>query len=459
MRFLLPAVLAVSMLCAPATAQQVPQSQAEISLSFAPLVKQAAPAVVNIFANRRTEARATPFMGNPFFDQFFPDMQQTMPRVQNSLGSGVILSEDGIVVSNYHVVGMATEIRVVLNDRREFDARILLADEQSDLAILKIDSDVPLPWLPFRDSDEVEVGELALAIGNPFGIGQTVSSGIVSGLARSGVATGNARGYFVQTDAAINPGNSGGALIDVAGRLIGVNTSILTRSGGSNGVGFSIPSNLVAQFVKQARAGAPEFMRPWAGMNGQAVDGDLAEGFGLAVPEGVVITALHPLSPFAQAGLATGDIVLSVDARPVNAPAEMLHHLSVRGVGEVTTIRYLSDGIERSAQVALIEAPDVPASDPRTLREGSLAGLTVANLNPRLATDLGLPSEISGVVITQLAGPLRRVGLRVGAIITAINGDPVSSSSDVALLDGTQARTWRFDGIFQGRPFTFRFRF
>ncbi len=459
MRFLLSVLFALTLICGPAAAQKVPKSQAEISLSFVPLVKQAAPAVVNIFANRRTEARATPFMGNPFFDQFFPDMKQTMPRVQNSLGSGVILSEDGIVVSNYHVVGMATEIRVVLNDRREFDARILLADEQSDLAILKIDSDDPLPWLAFRDSHEVEVGELALAIGNPFGIGQTVSSGIVSGLARSGVATGNARGYFLQTDAAINPGNSGGALIDVEGRLIGVNTRILTRSGGSNGVGFSIPSNLVAQFVKQARAGNSEFKRPWAGLNGQSVDSDLAEGFGLDVPEGVVITAVHPLSPFAQAGLTIGDVVLSVDARPVNAPAEMLHHLSVRGVGENSTILYLSGGEEKTVSIALIEAPEVPAPDPRTLREGSLAGLTVANLNPRLAIEIGLPSDTPGVVITQIAGPLRRVGLRVGAILTAINGAPITTTQDVAQLEGTDTRAWRFDGVYQGRPFTFRVRF
>ncbi len=459
MRFLLSVLFAFALLGQPAAAQQVPKSQAEISLSFVPLVKQAAPAVVNIFANRQTNTRATPFMGNPFFDQFFPDMKQTAPRVQNSLGSGVILSQDGIVVSNYHVVGMATEIRVVLNDRREFDARILLADEQSDLAILKIDSDDPLPWLAFRDSHEVEVGELALAIGNPFGIGQTVSSGIVSGLARSGVATGNARGYFLQTDAAINPGNSGGALIDVEGRLIGVNTRILTRSGGSNGVGFSIPSNLVAQFVKQARAGNIEFKRPWAGLNGQAVDSNLAEGFGLDVPEGVVISAVHPLSPFAQAGLTTGDVVLSVDARPVNAPAEMLHHLSVRGVGENSTILYLSDGQEKTVTVALIEAPELPPSDPRTLREGRLAGLTVANLNPRLAIEIGLPSDMSGVVITQITGPLRQVGLRVGSVVTAINGARVATSQDVAQLDGADTRAWRFDGVYQGRPFTFRFRF
>jgi len=200
-------------------------------------------------------------------------------------------------------------------------------------------------------------------------------------------------------------------------------------------------------------------MRPWAGISGQAVDGDLAEGFGLDVPEGVVITALHPLSPFAKAGLSTGDVVLSVDDRPVNAPAEMLHHLSVRGVGETSLVTYLSKGQERAARISLIEPPEVPAADPKTLREGSLAGLTVSNLNPRIALDLRLPSDQLGVVITQIAGPLRRVGLRVGSIVTAINDVPVETSADVALLDGAQGRTWKFEGLFQGQPFMFRFRF
>lgn len=458
MRFLLIFAITLGLAGPPATAQSVPQSQAEISLSFAPLVKQAAPAVVNIFANRVVEQRVTPFMGNPFFEQFFGDMRQAQPRVQNSLGSGVILSEDGIVVSNYHVVGMATEIRVVLKDRREFAARVLLADEQSDIAILKVNSREPLPWLALRDSNEVEVGELALAIGNPFGIGQTVSSGIISGLARSGVQTGNARGYFIQTDAAINPGNSGGALIDVAGRLIGVNTSILTRSGGSNGVGFAIPSNLVAQFVTQAQKGVDSFMRPWAGINGQAVDSDVAEGFGLDVPEGVVIAAMHPLSPFAAAGLEVGDIVLSIDGLPVNAPAEMLHHMSVRGVGAEAEIEYLSDGQTLQTRVALITPPNDPPANLLTLREGGLAGLSVATINPRLAADYGLRSDLSGVIITDVRGPLRRVGLRPGNIILSINGELVTTSAEVETLGSFDARNWRIDGINNGRRFSYRFR-
>ncbi|MEM9584671.1 MAG: trypsin-like peptidase domain-containing protein [Pseudomonadota bacterium] len=458
MRVILSICCVLALISGPVQAQSVPQSQAEISLSFAPLVKQAAPAVVNIFANRVVQQRATPFMGNPFFEQFFGDMQQMQPRVQNSLGSGVILSEDGIVVSNYHVVGMATDIRVVLKDRREFDASVLLADQQSDIAILKIESDAPLPWLAFRNSDDVEVGELALAIGNPFGIGQTVSSGIISGLSRSGVATGNARGYFIQTDAAINPGNSGGALIDVAGRLIGVNTSILTRSGGSNGVGFAIPSNLVAQFVKQAQDGQTSFMRPWAGISGQAVDSSLAEGFGLSIPEGVVISELHPLSPFGKVGLQEGDIVLSVDDLPVNAPAEMLYHMSVRGVGEVATITYLSNGEVKSTDVALILPPDDPPSNPLTVTEGALTGLSLVTINPAVSAEFGLPTAAQGVIVTRVDGPLRRIGLRRGDIIGAINRQPVETSADVDAISRAGSRSWRIDGVSNGRRFTYRFR-
>ena len=221
---------------------RVPSTLSEVQLSFAPLVRQAAPAVVNIYARRVVAQRQNPFGADPFFRDFFSDFGQLKPRVQNSLGSGVILSADGIVVSNYHVVGQATDIRVVLQDRREFAAQVLLADEESDLAILQLQGAGDMPFLPLRSSDTVEVGELVLAIGNPFGVGQTVSSGIVSGLARSGAVTGNARGYFIQTDAPINPGNSGGALIDTSGRLIGVNTSILTRSGGQ--MELDLPSPL-----------------------------------------------------------------------------------------------------------------------------------------------------------------------------------------------------------------------
>jgi len=413
------------------TQERVPQSPAEISLTFAPLVREAAPAVVNIYASRVVQTRS-PFQDDPIFGNFFRDFGQSRPRVQNSLGSGVILSEDGIVVSNYHVVGQATEIRVVLNDRREYQAAVLLGDEESDLAILRLEDARDMPHLELRDSDTVEVGELVLAIGNPFGVGQTVSSGIVSGLARSGTATGNARGYFIQTDAPINPGNSGGALIDVNGQLIGVNTSILTRSGGSNGIGFAIPSALVAQFVAQARAGNTVFERPWAGVSGQPVDAGLSESLGLSLPGGVVLSQLHPLSPLAAAGLEVGDVITAVDGQPVNTPPEMIYRMSVRGIGAEAEVTRLRRGVEETVTVAMIAPPEDPPRAEVTLGTRSvLPGLTVATVNPALQSEFDLPMSAEGVVVLDPGPYGARAGLRPGDILRAINGVPVEATGDI----------------------------
>lgn len=410
---------------------RVPTSAAEISLSFAPIVKEAAPAVVNIYARRVVQTRRSPFQGDPFFGGLFRDFGATRPRVQNSLGSGVIVSPDGYVVSNYHVVGQADDIRVVLNDRREFEARVLIGDEDSDLAILKIEAR-DMPYLELRDSDTVEVGELVLAIGNPFGVGQTVSSGIVSGLARSGAATGSARGYFIQTDAPINPGNSGGALIDVAGRMIGINTSILTRSGGSNGIGFAIPAALVDQFLKQARDGKTVFERPWAGASGQPVDADLSDGLGLLRPEGVIITALHRASPLAQAGISVGDVIVEVAGQPVNTPAEMLFRMSVQGLGETVEMLYLRDGEAQRTEVVLIAPPDDPPREAKTLGDRDvLPGLEVARINPAVTAELGLPLSKEGIVVTN-PGPIgRRVGLQTGDVIRRVDRVILQRPSDL----------------------------
>ena len=434
LRFILLAI-ALSHLALPANADtRVPQSRAEISLGFAPLVRQATPAVVNIYAKRVVAERVSPFRNDPFFGNLFRDFGETRPRVQNSLGSGVILSAEGLVVSNYHVVGQATDIRVVLSDRREFGAQVVLADESADLAILQLQGAGALPFLPLRNSDTVEVGELALAIGNPFGVGQTVSSGIISGLARSGVMPGsNGRGYFIQTDAAINPGNSGGALIDVNGALIGVNTSILTRSGGSNGIGFAIPANLVAEFMRQAKAGQSRFMRPWAGLQGQAVDADIAASMGADVPEGVLIVDLHPQSPFAMAGFAVGDIVTAVDGQPVNTPPEMMFRMSVAGLGQGADITRLRDGALRTIEVTMATAPETPARDSRRLGDASaLPGLVVETINPGVIAEFGLPLHASGALVAQ-PGPLgARLGVQPGDIVVQANGQAVANSASLA---------------------------
>jgi len=438
---------------------RVPQSQTEIAMGFAPLVKEAAPAVVNIYARIVRPGRVSPFQGDPFFEEFFRGFGTSRPRVQNSLGSGVILSPDGIVVSNYHVVGQATDIRVVLNDRREYSARVLLGDQESDLAILQLEGIEDLPYLRLRDSDRVEVGELVLAIGNPFGVGQTVSSGIVSGLARSGAAMGNARGYFLQTDAPINPGNSGGALIDVNGDLIGINTSILSRSGGSNGIGFAIPANLVAQFVEQAAAGAETFQRPWAGMAGQPVDADLAASLGLDVPQGIVISDLHAASPFAAAGIRVGDVISHVDGQEVNSPSEMVFRMAVAGLGRTAQITRTRRGAVAEVDVALIAAPDEPPSVPQELSNRTvLPGLTVAVVNPAVIAAYNLPLSIEGVVVTDPGEVGARVGARSGDVILGINGTVTGTPRAVVRALTQPGRRVQMDILRGGQRVALRFR-
>jgi len=411
---------------------RVPESPAEISLSFAPVVREAAPAVVNIYAKVVRPGRPSLFQDDPFFSDFFRNFGQSRPRVQNSLGSGVILTERGIVVSNYHVVGRATDIRVVLSDRREFSARVLLGDEESDLAILQLEDGDGLPFLELRDSDRVEVGELVLAIGNPFGVGQTVSSGIVSGLARTSSAAGNSRGYFIQTDAPINPGNSGGALVDIFGRLIGINTSILSRSGGSNGIGFAIPANLVAQFVEQAERGAVRFERPWAGIVGQVVASDLAESLGMEIPRGLLISDIHPASPFADRGFEIGDVITHVDGLEVNSPSELIFRMSVTGIGDDVRITRLRGRAMDDIEVVMITPPNVPPSDVFTLgNRALLPGLQVARINPMRIEEFQLPFSAEGVLVIEAGRIAARVGLKRGDVIFGLNGQRIETSDDL----------------------------
>ncbi|MFT6458772.1 trypsin-like peptidase domain-containing protein [Pseudophaeobacter arcticus] len=447
-RLILPLALALAAVNPVQAATRVPQSQAEISLGFAPLVKQAAPAVVNIYAKivRQAQHQRSPFMNDPFFEDFFRNFSNPRPRVESSLGSGVILSEDGIVVSNYHVVAMATEIRVVTTDKREYVARVILADQAADLAILQLEDAEGLPFLNLRNSDEVEVGELALAIGNPFGVGQTVSSGIVSGLARSGTASGEGFGYYIQTDAPINPGNSGGALIDVNGDLIGINTRILSRSGGSNGIGFAIPANLVREFVKQARAGSEGFQRPWAGMTGQPVDADLAGSLGMELPEGMVISELHPQSPFAKAGFDVGDVITEVDGEVVNSPSEMVFRMSVAGLDGTSMVTRLRGEKRETLVVEMFAAPNDPPARSVVMNENSiLPGLTVGLINPVSIVRLQLPLSATGVAVLDPGPFAARAGINAGDILLAINGKEVTASEDVPALLEQAGRRLRFD--------------
>lgn len=451
-------VLALAAPPAAARDDRVPGSREEITLTFAPVVRRAAPAVVNIYARRVVETRASPFANDPFFSQLF-GLGPVIPRVENSLGSGVIVDPSGIIVSNFHVVGGATDIRVVLADGREFDARVQIADRESDLAVLRLEGARELPTLELADSDAVEVGDLVLAIGNPFGVGQTVTSGIVSGLARSGLAAGNRMGYFIQTDAPINPGNSGGALVEMRGRLLGINTLILSRSGGSNGIGFAIPANLVAQYVAAARAGAARLVRPWIGVEVQPVDGALAEAMGLDRPRGVVITRIDPRGPLAGAGLEPGDVILALDGKRVDAPAELGFRLMTLGTGRSVRLDYLRNGRSAQAEIALDPPPEDPPREPVTVAAPtSLGGLTVVNANPAVIDEMDLPAGTTGVVVVAVEGHARRTGLQPGDVILAINGMTITSTRDVAALGRSRPPGWEILFERNGRRSVIRIR-
>ncbi|SFK25925.1 trypsin-like peptidase domain-containing protein [Celeribacter neptunius] len=421
---------------------QVPASRAEVQLSFAPVVKETAPSVVNIYASRVVEERLSPFAGDPFFSQFF-NSGPARQRVQRSLGSGVIVSGDGLVVSNFHVVGEASDIRVVLADKREYKGTVVLADKNADLAVVRLEGAADLPALPLADSDALEVGDLTLAIGNPFGVGQTVSSGIVSGLSRSGSAIPGGAGSYIQTDAAINPGNSGGALVDMSGRLIGINTSILSRSGGSNGIGFAIPSNLVREFTRQAEAGESRFLRPWAGVSTQAVDEAVGEALGLERPEGVVLAELHPQSPFADLGFAPGDVLLELDGQPILSPSDLDYRLSISPLGATVKLSAIRAGEPVVLDLTLIPAPGADATETVEIRSpGPLDGLTVADVTPALIEQYGLPLSATGVVMVDAQGVATRLGLHPGDQIVEVNGTEISSSQDLAGVARQKIGRW-----------------
>ena len=436
----------------------VPTSRAETMLSFAPLVKSAAPAVVNIYTRRVARSRSTTsFLNDPFFRRFFGDQfqfeGQGRRRVQNSLGSGVIVSDDGLIVTNYHVIEGADEITVVLADRREFEANVVTRDEQTDLAVLRIQVEATkLPFLILKDSDALEVGDLVLAIGNPFGVGQTVTSGIVSALSRTARGV-NDFGYFIQTDAAINPGNSGGALISSDGKLVGINTAIYSRGGGSNGIGFAIPSNMVATVIGGARKGG-QIVRPWIGARGQSVDADLARSLGLRTPSGVLVNSIYPNGPAARAGFELGDVIVSIDGRTVPDVNAMRFRIATLTVGEQAVIGVIRRGRPIELRLALIPAPENPPRDLSVITGNNpLAGIKVANLSPALLEELAMDVEATGVIILRLrrGSPGDRIGLRAGDILVRLNGEAIDSVSTLKKLSIRSYSVWKIEIKRSGR--------
>jgi serine protease Do len=459
------AAVAVSMTLASAVpmaqAQQVPSSREQIQLSFSQVVRQAAPAVVNIYTRKVVRARSLPpIFQDPRFQFFFGNrLPQGLPqqRVENALGSGVLIESDGVVVTNNHVIEGADEITVVLQDRREFQAELVGSDERTDLAVLRLkDAPSDLPILPLGSMDALEVGDLVLAIGNPFGVGQTVTSGIVSALGRH--TSGTSYNAYIQTDAAINPGNSGGALVTMDGHLAGINSAIYTRDGGYMGIGFAIPADMV-QTVTQALLNGGKVIRAWAGITAQPVGQDIATSLGFDRPGGLLVNGVAPDSPGDRAGLHVGDVIIAFDGEVLANPVDFRYRMGTKTLGSTAKLSVLR-GEEMMALHMPLEAP--PEEPPRDTTElvgrQPLSGTVVANLNPALAEEIEQPYAPGQVVVTAVkrTGLAARVGVEAGDVIREVNGKRITSVSDLPPLLSQSRSNWRIVLVRKGQIVTLR---
>lgn len=421
--------------------REAPSSQEQVMFSYAPLVKKVSPAVVNIYTKRVVTKRVKPFGNNPVLEKFFGGAGSvgglTRQQVESSLGSGLIIEAEGVVITNAHVVKDAKEISVVLADGREFDAKLSLSDPRSDLAVLRVETKgEKLPFASLKPSESIEVGDIVIAIGNPFGVGQSVTSGIVSALARSSLNI-NAFNFFIQTDAAVNPGNSGGPLVAMDGGIIGINTAIFSRGGGSLGIGFAIPSEMVATVVaaEKSGAGSAGVIRPWIGVSGQQVTSDIADSLGLSRPAGVLLTKLHKVSPARKAGVKIGDVVTAVNGRKIRNLAEMKFRLATVPLGKKAKMDILRKGKALFFEVEAIAPPEIPLRHEKTL-EGAhpLNGAKVANISPAVAVELGLSSRLEGVVVMAVSrGAQAARFVKPGDIIVSINNQKIENTKDIGL--------------------------
>ncbi|MFS8038768.1 Do family serine endopeptidase [Xanthobacter sp. AM11] len=449
----------------PAPRPRVPASQAEVTLSFAPVVARTAAAVVNVYALKTARQRTNPIFEDPFFRRFFgapggpggPGLGAP-ERVQRSLGSGVIVDPSGLVVTNFHVIEGADEIRIALNDKREYEAQVLLRDQRTDLAVLRIRTGAKEAFasLELGNSDELAVGDLVLAIGDPFGVGQTVTQGIVSALARTQVGVSDYQ-FFIQTDAAINPGNSGGALVDMAGRLVGINSAIYSRSGGSHGIGFAIPVNMARVVIEQARGGSTAVRRPWLGARLQRVTPEIAESLGLPRPTGVLVQSVVAESPAAKAGLRVGDLIVAVEGQGIDDPESLNYRFATRPIGGKAALAVSRGGREQTLVVVLESAPETVPREQLVLRGRSpFTGATIVNLSPAVAEELKVDGLASGVVIYGIEdnSPAAASGLRPGDVIVDVNNEKVARTRDLERMTATPLRAWRVTVTRGGRNIT-----
>ena len=438
----------------PAFAQdrRVPSSPAELRLSYAPIVQRVQPAVVNVYAAKTVQNR-NPLLEDPIFRRFFGGPGQQPEQVQRSLGSGVIVDESGLVVTNVHVIEGADDVKVALSDKREFEASIVLKDTRSDLAVLRIkDAKEKFPTLELTNSDELMVGDVVLAIGNPFGVGQTVTHGIISALARTQVGITDYQ-FFIQTDAPINPGNSGGALVDMNGRLAGINTAIYSRSGGSQGIGFAIPSNLVRVVVASAKNGGKAVKRPWLGARLQAVTPDIAESLGLRLPSGALVASVVPNGPAARAGLKASDLIVAIDGQTVDDSNAFDYRFATQPLGGTAEIDVQRSGKLVKLTIPLETAPDSERHELVITTRSPFQGVKVSNISPAVADELHLDADTEGVVVTEIGDDTAAsyFGFRKGDIILTVNNRKIANTGDLEKVAATGSRLWRITMMRNGQ--------
>lgn len=434
--------------------KELPSGRQQIQLSFAPIVKKVSPAVVNIYTKQVVTSRVSPFAGDPFFSQFFGGRMRR--QVEGALGSGVIVDAGGLIVTNAHVAKDADEITVVLSDGREFEGKVALRDDPSDLALIRIETKgEQLPHAQLQPSESLEVGDLVVAIGNPFGVGQTVTSGIVSALARSSLDISDFN-FFIQTDAAINPGNSGGPLVDLEGNVIGINSAIYSRDGGSLGIGFAIPSEMVASVIAAEKSGGKDvtrIARPWLGVSTQNITAEIAKTLGMDRPAGVLVNTLHPSSPLQKAGVKVGDAILSINGKPIKDSAEAKFRMATVPLGEKAKFEISRQGQHQTLDVEAVAPPDIPAREETPLAgEHPLNGATIGNINPAVTIEMGLDNADRGVAVLKTEpGTYASRVVSAGDIIVSINGEKIKTVKDAnAALAKSGAGGWSLDIERQG---------
>jgi Do/DeqQ family serine protease len=431
---------------ASAQERRVPTSPVELRLSYAPVVQRAAPAVVNVYAAKTVSVR-NPLFDDPIFRRFFsvPGGPGGGEQMQRSLGSGVLVDAAGLVVTNNHVIEGADQVKVSLADKREFEAEIVLKDSRSDLAILRLKvQNERFPALDFADSDALQVGDVVLAIGNPFAVGQTVTHGIVSAVARTQVGITDYQ-FFIQTDAAINPGNSGGALVDLGGHLVGINTAIFSRSGGSQGIGFAIPANMVKVVVASAKSGGSIVRRPWLGARLQAVTPEIAESLGLKRPAGALVASVTAASPAGRGGLKTSDLIVAIDGQAIEDPNAFDYRFATKAIGGSAKLGVVRAGKEVALTVALEAIPDGPRDELIIAAASPFQGAKVSSLSPALADELRLDPSTQGVVIVDIASnsPAQSLGFQRGDLVLSVNSAKIAKAKDLEKVAGQQSRIWR----------------